>query len=399
MEEDNPATATGAAPAPAAAPDTPDTKPTTVSATKSGLLSKKGGIRHNWKDRFCEAKGGSLDYHESNGPELELKGRVLLGQAEIRISSVDTATEGEIEIETPERTWRFRAASEAERDEWLAALQTEAVKAKETGDEAGEPTGRFLQDSGLLTKISNAASKASYKVPDSVTSGFDAALGGIGIQRVVPGEQGTFNPHSEESFICLDVMVGDEDFEGCKKGSLEAELLNNRQTRCPTSSKIAQNFKVTREDKAALRCAYEGEWAPSKMTSTLDGMDDVSLGPSNLFDVLLYSYMPLNAPVGLYKESAKVSSENGRSSKPVVIQPDCRLVDLYMTVDGTPFEDTKFCCGGGNLDNAAAKRNAIEKCYGRCEWGSSSPLLLNTGNPDSEISLPTYHCLPLPLFH
>ena len=108
--------------------------------------------------------------------------------------------------------------------------------------------------------------------------------------------------------------------------------------------------------------------------------------------------MPLNAPVGLYKESAKVSSGNG-GSKPVVIQPDCRLVDLYMTVDGTPFEDTKFCCGGGNLDNAAAKRNAIEKCYGRCEWGSSSPLLLNTGNPDSEISLPTYHCLPLPLFH
>lgn len=36
-----------------------------------------------------------------------------------------------------------------------------------------------------------------------------------------------------------------------------------------------------------------------------------------------------------------------------MIQPDCKLVDLYMAVDGTPFQDTKFCCGEGGLSPAA----------------------------------------------
>jgi hypothetical protein len=63
--------------------------------------------------------------------------------------------------------------------------------------------------------------------------------------------------------------------------------------------------------------------------------------------------------VGCYMESVKC----GRlAAKPVVIQPECRLVDLYMTVDGVAYGDTKFCCGEGNLSNAAAKAKAIEKC-------------------------------------
>ena len=37
-----------------------------------------------------------------------------------------------------------------------------------------------------------------------------------GVQLIVPGEQGTFAPHSEESLVCLDVMVGDHKADGKK---------------------------------------------------------------------------------------------------------------------------------------------------------------------------------------
>ena len=68
---------------------------------------------------------------------------------------------------------------------------------------------------------------------------------------------------------------------------------------------------------------------------------DIALGPKNNFVAMFCSYMPINAPVGLYKEKAKADNNGmaGIYGKPVVIKPDCKLVDVYMTVDGKAYEE------------------------------------------------------------
>jgi hypothetical protein len=50
-----------------------------------------------------------------------------------------------------------------------------------------------------------------------------AEMGGVQLQ--VPGEQGTFAPHSDASFVCLDVMVSEKN--GSRGGSLDNEFADN----------------------------------------------------------------------------------------------------------------------------------------------------------------------------
>ena len=207
-----------------------------------------------------------------------------------------------------------------------------------------------------------------------------------GIQLTVPGETGKFAPHSEKSFGCLSVVVGKESVEGFAKGSLDAEFQDDMTTRRQTSTKIKTTLPgggVKREDKGVLRASWEGDMISLKtLKDNLDGLD-ISLGPTNKFELMLCTYMPLNAPCGLYKESAKVSkSGGGLSAKPIVIQPGCRLVDLYMRVDGKAYEDTKFCNGEGSNDNSTAMEEALKRCYGAHE----EPLKrqINGGPPKGE---------------
>lgn len=337
---------------------------TKAAPVHTGYLTKKGGIRHNWLQRWCELHATVLEYYEVSGPAgdsppapgtLKLKGEVLLagtGEEGIRPSEAPRATEAEFEIRTPDRTWRFRAASKEHREEWMAALRAVARSATDSAEE---------QKVGLATKFSNWSSGVSYSAPVA------AAADKMGVQLHVPGEQGAFAPHSDASFVCLDVQVSDRNVDGFKTGSIDAEFYDDMVTRRNDSKRAKETFGVTRESKGAIRCSYGGEGLKLALIKhDLDGLN-VSLGPTNNLDIFLCTYMPINAPVGLYKDSAKVSSSNGDSAKPVVIQPDCRLVDLYVTVDGVAYEETVFCCGEGSNDDAAAKQEALKKCYDKRE--------------------------------
>jgi hypothetical protein len=317
------------------------------AAIHSGMLTKKGGIRHNWLERHCElVANGELRYYERKKDKtLDLKGVVhLVGALDIRASTAPGKSETELEVETVERIFRFRAPSVEERDEWLAVLQAEAPKAKASGVVAPE--------AGVKEKLGRIGSKKSYKL-------FEIA-----------GVHGTCMPHSDESFVCLDVVVDDSSNsppDGFKKNSLDAKFEDNMTCRLPTSTKVKRTLGVTRGNRALLRCATEGEGIKlSTLTADLDGLD-VSLSATSKLDVMLCTYMPICAPCGLYKDkSVKISSQ--LSGKPVVIQPACRLVDLYLSVDGRPCEHNKFCYSEGNLSNEDAKAKAMEQCYSQAEY-------------------------------
>ena len=65
----------------------------------------------------------------------------------------------------------------------------------------------------------------------------------MGLAQVnVPGEQGTFAPHSDESFGCLDVWVGDAKADGA------------RSTASASSSRSAP----TRASLTPARCCRQG---------------------------------------------------------------------------------------------------------------------------------------------
>ena len=132
--------ATGAQFRDASAPET-STGPRTVGGsartTMSGYLTKKGGIRRNWLERWCEVGAGMLRYYEEEGGKndgahsmicsRELRGAIELCSAiDARASRCPTQNGVEIEILTSDRTWRFCAPSEESRARWLAAIRVEA---------------------------------------------------------------------------------------------------------------------------------------------------------------------------------------------------------------------------------------------------------------------------------
>eukprot|EP01047_Picozoa_sp_COSAG01_P070546 COSAG01_NODE_10724_length_2095_cov_1.018036_2_plen_325_part_00 len=98
---------------------------------KEGLLTKKGGIRRNWLERWfqLDRDDHELTYFGRNASSnlwIDKKGAIdtstIIG---VRESTAETATAAEIEIETPDRTYRLRAADVEERDSWIDALSIE----------------------------------------------------------------------------------------------------------------------------------------------------------------------------------------------------------------------------------------------------------------------------------
>ena len=87
----------------------------------------------------------------------------------------------------------------------------------------------------------------------------EQAAASQGIQLTVTGEQGAFAPHSDASFLTLDVLVGNEKFEGCAFGSIDAEINYDRDLRHSTSTKIFKGFGMTKELKGEIRVDHEAE--------------------------------------------------------------------------------------------------------------------------------------------
>ena len=97
---------------------------------KEGLLTKKGGIRRNWLERWfqLDRDDHELTYFGRNASNLWIDKKGVIDTQTIigvRESTAETATAAEIEIETPDCTYRLRAADVGERDSWIDALSIE----------------------------------------------------------------------------------------------------------------------------------------------------------------------------------------------------------------------------------------------------------------------------------
>ena len=103
-----------------------------VVAPKAGFLEKVGGLRHNWLPRWCAIEGTLLAYYErsttSSGSKDTRKGEITLsGALGIGASTAADASPTELQIVTNERTYRLRAETVAERDDWLAVLSATSI--------------------------------------------------------------------------------------------------------------------------------------------------------------------------------------------------------------------------------------------------------------------------------
>ena len=101
-----------------------------LKLSRSVLLSVRSGIRKNWLRRRFVLEGAELAYFDNDGDK---KGSINMFEASsIRKSTCPTAKGHEMEIETADRTWRFRAASEDELEAWLHALSASMQSAAAT---------------------------------------------------------------------------------------------------------------------------------------------------------------------------------------------------------------------------------------------------------------------------
>ena len=101
-------------------------------APKAGFLTKQGGILQSWQQRWFSIEDSVVAYYErtmtSAGSRDTRKGEITLsGALAIRASAAADADPTELEVVTNGRTYRLRASSVAERDEWLAALSATAT--------------------------------------------------------------------------------------------------------------------------------------------------------------------------------------------------------------------------------------------------------------------------------
>ena len=154
-------------------------------AAQAGWLTKKGGIRKNWLRRWFElSTEGELVYYASEDKK-DQKGSIQLWQStDVRESTAPEAAT-EIEIETPARTWRVRAETEAELTVWLQALRQSAEAAREQRAaavaeqhiaEAGDGPDRVLKANAAFAyaagQVANAASDLTQQTKLMLSRGF-----------------------------------------------------------------------------------------------------------------------------------------------------------------------------------------------------------------------------------
>ena len=104
-----------------------------------GHLMKKGGVRKNWLRRWfvLDFESGKLSYFEPNdgahGRSGGAAGRArgaglgvidILSATSVRKSTAPKADTNEIEVETPDRTYRLKTEKAAERDVWIDKIMT-----------------------------------------------------------------------------------------------------------------------------------------------------------------------------------------------------------------------------------------------------------------------------------
>lgn len=110
---------------------------------KDGFLTKKGGIRKNWLKRWFELDRSEheLAYfgmQSSTSLWVDRKGSIdTTTIVSVHEGTAPSKTSEEFEVETADRTYRFRAESAGDRDSWIEALNDEllAVRTELFGEE------------------------------------------------------------------------------------------------------------------------------------------------------------------------------------------------------------------------------------------------------------------------
>ena len=100
-----------------------------------GWMEKLGGMRQNWLGRYFvydpEVSPTTVAYYEDASKRTK-KGEVNLSSVtSARLSSAPNAQKGEIEVLSPERTWRFIVKDPGERAQWLTIFDATHGPAEE----------------------------------------------------------------------------------------------------------------------------------------------------------------------------------------------------------------------------------------------------------------------------
>jgi hypothetical protein len=152
---------------------------------------------------------------------------------------------------------------------------------------------------------------------------------------------GAFPPFSPQSFATLGTSV--------MKKRLEDLILGDRTG---PSEVICTGYGISAAKPFHIAIANSNEML-SKYKTPAHGAR-LDLKEEHQLTLVFASLLPLNAPCALYTKPAAGIS-------PIVIQGACNLVDIFLSVDGTPMNDGHVCCGDGANDRAAAIKNAVEK--------------------------------------
>jgi hypothetical protein len=97
-------------------------KPVAIDAVlKSGFLTKKGGMRRNWKRRWFQLTSESMKYYESNDAVI-LKGSIAIPSI-VRVSIAQHPARGPlIEVHTPARVYFLIGNAPQETEQWKVAI-------------------------------------------------------------------------------------------------------------------------------------------------------------------------------------------------------------------------------------------------------------------------------------
>eukprot|EP01137_Pigoraptor_chileana_P000211 Opistho-2@35993 len=93
--------------------------------TKSGWLTKQGGIHRSWRHRYFVLRGTKVSYYKTDETNALPLGTIDLAECTgiTRLSPDRSKKPNGFEVATSRRRYALSAASTMERDEWVAALE------------------------------------------------------------------------------------------------------------------------------------------------------------------------------------------------------------------------------------------------------------------------------------
>lgn len=89
-----------------------------------GYMQKEGGNYKSWRKRYFVLKAGKLEYFADKKGKREKRGEILMSEVQAVEPSVKARVPHCMDIVTPKRTYKVGCINEADKQEWLKALQS-----------------------------------------------------------------------------------------------------------------------------------------------------------------------------------------------------------------------------------------------------------------------------------